>query len=205
MITQSLLLYCEEQILTRYESYDRGHNREHIDQVVRGVLELAPSYDVNIDMLYAAAVYHDLGVVEGRETHHLTSARMLREDKFIADFFSVEEIELIAEAIEDHRASSKSEPRSIYGKVLSSADRIIDPDTIIRRTYFYGLKHYPGLTIEEYLERIYNHMMEKYAEGGYMKVPILTSKNKEGLDRLRSLASDRDSFKEYCRVLIEKL
>ncbi len=48
-------------------------------------------------------------------------------------------------------------------------------------------------------------MMEKYAEGGYMKVPILTSKNKEGLDRLRSLASDRDSFKEYCRVLIEKL
>ncbi len=205
MITQSLLHYCETQVLPKYDSYDRGHNREHIDQVVGGVLELGPTYDVNLDMLYAAAVFHDLGVVEGRETHHLTSARMLREDIFIADFFTEEQIEVIALAIEDHRASSKNEPRSIYGMVLSSADRIIDPDTIIRRTYFYGLKHYPGLTIEAYLDRIYDHIMEKYAEGGYMKVPILTSKNKEGLDRLRFLASDCNSFKEYCRQLIERL
>ena len=205
MINQSLLHYCETQVLPKYDSYDRGHNREHIDQVVAGVLELAPSYEVNIDMLYVAAVFHDLGIVEGRETHHITSARMLREDSFVENFFSEEEIELIAQAIEDHRASSKSEPRSVYGKILSSADRIIDPDTIIRRTYFYGLKHYPGLSDQDYLERIYSHIMDKYAEGGYLKVPILTSKNKEGLDRLRLLASNYDSFKQYCKELIDNL
>ncbi len=48
------------------------------------------------------------------------------------------------EAVEDHRASTDHEPRSLYGKIVAEADRIIDPDTTLRRTVQYGLKQNPA-------------------------------------------------------------
>ena len=46
--------------------------------------------------------------------------------------------------VEDHRASTDHEPRSIYGKIVAEADRIIDPDITLRRTVQYGLKQNPA-------------------------------------------------------------
>ena len=48
----------------------------------------------------------------------------------------------IKDAIEDHRASSNHEPRTIYGRIVSTADRtIIDIDNTIRRSYSYGKRN----------------------------------------------------------------
>jgi uncharacterized protein len=37
------------------------------------------------------------------------------------------------EAVEDHRASSSRQPRSIYGKIVAEADRDIDTHEIFLR------------------------------------------------------------------------
>ena len=142
-INNSLIQYIEQEILPRYEHYDAAHQRDHIDAVILRSLELAKHYDVNVDMVYAIAAYHDTGICEGRETHHLVSGRIIREDERLHDWFDEQQIETMAQAAEDHRASSTHEPRSIYGKIVAEADRLIVPETVIKRTIQYGLDHYP--------------------------------------------------------------
>ncbi len=196
--------YLNNTILPKYDNYDKGHNRSHILDVVNGVQELSTNYDVNTEMLHTAAIFHDLGLIEGRDTHHITSAKMLREDKFICSYFNAQQINTIAEAIEDHRASSKTPPRSIYGEILSSADRIIDTNTIIIRSYYHNEKHYPNCNLQENLDLIYNHITNKYGINGYLRIPITTQKNKEGLEYLRTLLIDEISFKTYCTKIIQQ-
>ena len=133
-MTPSLQNYIESEILPRYEAFDAAHQRDHADSVIRQSLALAEHYDVNKDMVYAIAAYHDTGLVVDRKTHHLESGRIIREDARLLEWFTPEEIEVMAQAAEDHRASSDHEPRSIYGKIVAEGDRLIDTDTILRRT-----------------------------------------------------------------------
>ena len=46
--------------------------------------------------------------------------------------------------------------------IVAEADRVIDTETIIRRTLQFGQKHYPDLSPEEHLQRAVNHLKEKY-------------------------------------------
>lgn len=205
MINSELKEYLDSVVLPHYKNYDKGHSVDHITEVARESLELASTRSVNVDMVYTAAIFHDLGLVEGREFHHLASGRMLRKDSFIRGYFSAEDVEIIAEAIEDHRASAKSAPRSIYGEILSSADRLIDADTIIMRSYYHSEKHYPTYTMDEHLARILSHVQSKYSEGGYLRIPILTKRNAEGLSYLRSLLCDPTTFTTYALKVITNL
>ena len=178
-----------------YDRFDAGHGREHVRAVVKEALRLAGFYDVDADMVYAAAAYHDTGLIVDRKTHHLESGRIIREDRGLRRWFSEQEIEVIAQAAEDHRASSDHEPRSIYGKIIAEADRQIVPESIILRTIQYGLKHYPELDIEGHWLRTCEHMAEKYDEGGYLKLWIPESRNAEGLVRLREIIHDKSRLR----------
>lgn len=169
--------YIETEILPRYEGYDAAHRLDHIGAVISRSARLAQGYDVDKQMVYAIAAYHDIGICEGREFHHLSSARMLRSDKNLRQWFSEEQIETMAQAVEDHRASAKSAPRSIYGKIVAEADRQIDADTIVRRTIEYGLDNYPEYSRSGHFERFKAHIMEKYAAGGYLKIWIPGGEN----------------------------
>ena len=141
-------------------------------------------------MVYAIAAYHDIGLCEGREWHHLVSGRMLRADERLHEWFTDEEIETMAQAVEDHRASLDHAPRSIYGRIVAEADRLIDPMTVLLRTVQYGLSHYPELDKEEHYQRYCEHLQEKYAEGGYLKLWIPESDNAARLTELRALMAD---------------
>ncbi|MBP5506104.1 MAG: HD domain-containing protein [Bacteroidales bacterium] len=169
--------YIANRILPRYENYDAAHRLDHIGAVIRRSEELAKGYDVNYDMVYAIAAYHDLGICEGRELHHLSSARMMREDKNLREWFTEDQIETMAQAVEDHRASAKSAPRSIYGRIVAEADREIDADTIVRRTVQYGLDNYPQYDRQGQFDRFKAHIAEKYARGGYLKIWIPGGEN----------------------------
>ena len=184
-VNKELRKYIEAEILPRYNGFDSAHQLGHVQEVIRGSLELASHYDVNIDMVYTVAAYHDTGLCEGREKHHLTSGRILREDTFLKRLFSAQDIETMARAVEDHRASNNSEPRSIYGKIVAEADRIIDGPAIVRRTIQYGLTHYPQLDKEGHYQRFLEHMAEKYATGGYLRLWIPESPNTARLAAFR--------------------
>lgn len=187
---QTLKEYIESEIIPRYDNFDGAHKRDHVRSVIGQSQELSRYYDVNPEILYTAAAYHDLGLCEGREKHHLVSGRIIREDKTLLNWFSVEEIEVIAEAAEDHRASNETPPRSIYGKIIAESDRLIDPETVIRRTVQYGFAHYPQMNREQMWERTLTHLQKKYGYGGYLKLWIPESSNACRLEELRKIIAD---------------
>ncbi len=196
MIPKSLRLYIENEVIPQYAAFDKAHREDHAHSVVERALGMAKEMpEVREDMLYTAAACHDLGLSVCRETHHLESGRIIRADKRLQEWFTPEEIETIAQAAEDHRASAKTAPRSIYGALVAEADRMIVPETIIRRTIQFGLSHYPELDREEHWKRTLEHLHEKYAEGGYLKLLIKGSPNEAPLAELRSIIHDTERLR----------
>lgn len=195
-VDASLAEFIETSVVPRYAGFDKAHREDHARSVILRALDLAAFYPVSRNMIYAAAACHDLGLVAGREVHHLESGRIIRALAELRRWFTADEIELIAQAAEDHRASASGEPRSIYGRIAAEADRLIDPIQIIRRTVQYGLSHYPGLSEEEHWQRTVSHLLEKYAEGGYLRLWIPESPNASQLAALRVIIADRPALRK---------
>jgi uncharacterized protein len=195
-LTQSLTTYIERDILPRYDFFDAAHQRNHAEEVIERSLALAEHYEVNINMVYAIAAYHDTGLCEGRDTHHLVSGRIIREDKKLREWFDEDQIETMAQAAEDHRASNGHEPRSIYGKIVAEADRLILPEKVILRTIQYGLDHYPELDKEGQYQRFRQHLLEKYSDTGYLKLWLPESDNAPRLEELRKIIRDETMMRE---------
>lgn len=192
MINPELQQYVEREILPRYDHHDAAHRRDHVLTVIDQSLAIArqlrqQGVDIDEDMAYAIAAYHDTGLCEGRDHHHEVSARIIRQDMELRHWFSPEQIEVMAQAAHDHRASASHAPRTIYGRIVAEADRVIVPETIVRRTIQYGLDHYPTLDREQHYERTVQHLREKYGEGGYLRLWFDDSPNAARLARLRQL------------------
>ena len=190
MIRESLRNYIYNEVIPGYAAFDKAHREDHALTVIERALSMGKQYDINEEMLLTAAACHDLGLAVDRKTHHLESGRMIREDKRLSEWFSPEQIETIAQAAEDHRASAKTPPRSIYGRLVAEADRLIVPETIIRRTVLFGLSNHPELDKEGHWRRTLEHLHEKYAEGGYLHLLIPGSPNEVPLKQLRVIIED---------------
>ena len=197
--------YVEAEIIPRYRYFDKAHQEDHARNVIRQALELARHYDVDMDLVYTAAAYHDTGLAVDRATHHLESGRIIRSDTRLREWFTPEEIETAAQAAEDHRASAKTAPRSIYGRIIAEADRLIDPLTIIRRTIQFGLSHYPELDAEGHWERTLEHLREKYGDGGYLQLWIPESPNAARLEELRKIIREPETLRSiFDRLFAEE-
>lgn len=183
--------YIEKKILPLYRNFDKAHRCEHVATVIEKSLQLATHYNVDTNMVYAIAAFHDTGLCDGRETHHTTSARIVKSDAFLKKLFTDEQIGIIADAVEDHRASSKQPPRTIYGKIVAEADRLIDGETIMRRTIQYGLAHYPEKNREQHFERACLHLEEKYGHNGYLRLWIPQSPNAVRLQQFRKIIDNK--------------
>ena len=190
-----LVEFIETQILPRYAEFDRAHNLEHVTRVIRNSLEL------DINMVYAIAAYHDLGMSGHRADHHLRGGKILAADARLKKWFSPEQLKIMKEAVEDHRASASRAPRSIYGKIVAEADRDIDSDTVFRRTIQFGLSNYPELDKEGHWKRFQEHMQSKYSKDGYIKLWIPNSPNAQRLNALRNIIAQPEQLrKEFERL-----
>ena len=188
--------YIEREIIPRYDGFDQAHQRDHVMMVIQQSLDIAAKLDVDEDMVYTIAAYHDTGLCERREHHHEVSARIIKADQQLRQWFTEEQIQTMADAAEDHRASAKQAPRTIYGRIVAEADRFIDPVTIVRRTIQYGLDHYPELGREEQYQRMLAHLHEKYGRNGYLKLWFPDSPNAKRLERLNDLIDDEPRLRE---------
>lgn len=209
--TISLEKYIYEEIIPKYSGFDPAHQEDHALTVIRQAEKLMEGRDawlaqensaeeiwkspIDRDILLTAAACHDLGLANGRERHHLDSGIIIRNDSRLREWFDENEIETIAEAAEDHRASGKSAPRSIYGMLVAEADRVIEADTIIRRTVQFGMKNYPELDENGHIARAIEHLHEKYGRNGYLKLWIPWSDNARQLDMLRDLIDDSEGIR----------
>ena len=194
-INPNLKAYIEQEIIPRYDAFDKAHQRDHVVMVIQQSLDIASHLEVDLDMVYTIAAYHDTGLCEGREHHHEVSARIIKADPQLRQWFTEEQIQTMADAAEDHRASAKQPPRTLYGRIVAEADRFIDPVTIVRRTIQYGLDHYPKLGREEQYQRMVTHLKEKYGRNGYLKLWFPESPNTARLERLRSMIDDENELR----------
>jgi uncharacterized protein len=192
---KSLLPYLYQQIIPIYRHFDQAHQMDHVETIIINSLEIAKDYDVDKDMVYVIACFHDIGIKFGRNDHHLTGGLFLYNDEELKKYFTNEQRIIMKEAVEDHRASNDHEPRSIYGKIIAEADRDIDPDIVILRTVQFGIKHYPELDFEDHFKRAYAHIEEKYGPNGYLKLWLETKKNREGLTQIEELLKDENKMK----------
>lgn len=205
-LNDTLVRFVEAEIIPRYAAFDKAHREDHARQVIARALDLAAHYPVNVNIVYAAAACHDLGLAVDRKTHHLESGRIIRGMAELRRWFSEAEIETVAQAAEDHRASSDHAPRSVYGRIVAEADRLIDPVSIIRRTVQFGLSHYPELPREGHWERTLEHMNEKYGDQGYLKLWIPESPNAVQLEALRAIIRDETALRAHFeRIFDEEL
>ena len=203
-ICLSLKEYIENKVLPQYDSFDPAHRRDHAENVIENSLQLARHHNADLNMAYAIAAYHDLGLCEGRERHHIVSRQILLVDSELRRWFSPSQLTLMAEAVEDHRASKTGEPRSLYGKIVAEADRDIEPMKILRRTVQFGLGNYPELDKEQQWQRFVAHLNEKYAEGGYLRLWLPESPNAAKLEELRAIIADSQQLKRIFDQLFEK-
>lgn len=204
-----LVEFVETKILPKYSAFDRAHNLEHVTRVIRRSLDLVKTTGADINMVYTIAAYHDLGMSGPRAIHHITGGKILAADSRLKKWFSPEQIKIMKEAVEDHRASASRSPRSLYGKIIAEADRDIDVNVVIRRTIQYGLGNYPELDKEGHWKRFKEHLDSKYSTNGYIRLWLPKSPNEKNLTDLRNLIADpprlRQRFEEIFAEEIEAI
>ncbi|MCI6839673.1 MAG: HD domain-containing protein [Prevotella sp.] len=194
-VSLDIMEFVEQNILPRYAMFDKAHNLSHVNSVIKRSLTLALTIGADIDMAYVIAAYHDLGLDGPRAIHHITGGKILASDARLRRWFSPEQIKIMREAVEDHRASASHAPRSIYGKIVAEADRDISPETVFRRTVQYGLAHYPEMSEEEHWARFAEHMDNKYSSHGYIKLWIQNSPNQKSLNDIRNIINDPEALR----------
>lgn len=195
-VSLDLMEFVEKNILPRYAAFDKAHNLTHINRVISRSLELATKIGADADMAYAIAAYHDLGLEGPRAVHHLTSGKILAADQRLQKWFTKEQLKIMKEAVEDHRASTSHTPRSLYGKIVAEADRDLEPSIVFRRTIEYGIDHYPEKNKEEQWQRFLSHMENKYSSHGYIRLWLPNSPNEQNLKRIRELISNPQLLRE---------
>lgn len=206
-MNKDLKKYIEKNIFPEYEKNEKAHGIEHIKYVIDRSFELIEENNLNVnkDMVYTIAAYHDIGHHIDPKNHEELSAEIMSKDENLKNFFNEEELTTIKEAIEDHRASSKTDPRSIYGKIVSSADRNNTVEACLKRTYSYGKKLDPEATDEELFLRAHDVLTKKFGEGGYAKFYFKDKKYEDFLKEIRELLKDKDKYIKTQRDYINKL
>ena len=198
-INEELKQYIEKNIFPSYAKNDLGHNLEHIEYVIKRSLKFAQMVpNINYQMVYVIAAYHDIGHYIDAKNHEKVSSEMLLQDQSLLNWFSEEEIQIMGDAVCDHRASLDKEPRSNYGKIVSSADRNTTIDLVLKRTYEYRIKHNLNASLDEIIEESRLHLINKFGKDGYAreKMYFPDEEYDEFLDDMIALTSDPILFRK---------
>ena len=192
-----IMRFVETQILPRYTHFDKAHNLTHVNSVIKRSVDMARQMGADINMAYVIAAYHDLGLEGPRAIHHLTSRRILSSDARLRKWFTPEQIRIMSEAVEDHRASASHAPRSLYGKIVAQADRDMTIDNVIRRTIQFGKSNHSELSREQQWQRFRQHMESKYSRNGYIKLWLHGTENERNLNTLRQIIDNPAQLKAH--------
>lgn len=203
-VNLDIMSFVEQQILPRYNAFGRSHGLGHVLRVIKSSLQLASMIGADLNMSYVIAAYHDLGMEGPRAIHHITSGKILLADVRLRKWFSAEQIKIMKEAVEDHRASASREPRSIYGKIVAEADRDLEPEVVFTRAILFGIEHNPELNKEGQWARFNHHMEEKYSTNGYMRLWIPGSPNEKKLREVRETIANKKQLREVFDKIYEK-
>lgn len=203
-VNLELMSFIETQILPRYNAFGKSHGLRHVQRVIDQSLDLARLTGADANMCYVIAAYHDLGMEGPRAIHHLTGGKILIADRRLCRWFSDDQLKVMKEAVEDHRASASKAPRSIYGKIVAEADRELDKDVVFRRIVQFGLENYPEKSKEEHWQRFKKHLQNKYSANGYITLWIPGSPNRAKLQEIRNIMQDPKLLRQWFDKMYEE-
>lgn len=106
-----------------------GHNIDHVKRVYNLCLKLAKEYDVDLEVLEAATLLHDIGGDKemkdktGNTDHAIESSKMAKPilEKL---GFNKDKIKHIQNCIISHRYKNEFEPETLEAKLLFDADKL---------------------------------------------------------------------------------
>jgi uncharacterized protein len=200
-VSLEIMEFVERNILPKYNDFGKSHGLKHVMRVIDNSIQLALQTGADINIAYVVAAYHDLGMSGPRAIHHITSGKILSSDNRLKKWFSDDQLKIMKEAVEDHRASSSHAPRSLYGKIVAEADRDLDPETVFTRAVEFGLENEPAKNKEEQWKRFQKHMNEKYSCNGYIHLWIPGSPNANNLKTIQNIISDEELLRtEFERI-----
>ncbi|MGN6715273.1 HD domain-containing protein [Anaerocolumna jejuensis] len=192
--------YINSNIIPIYKNFDLSHNVSHALEVIDASIKLGKQNNVDLNMMFCIAAYHDVGMLVNRNEHEKYSKEYLLADKKLTKWFMDEQIKIMAEAVEDHRASSRKKPRSIYGLIVSDSDRSADLDSIMIKTYNYFRHSYPNDDFESHFEKAYAWIVDKDGKDGYMQI-FIDQEKIDKLTEIKKLVMDKEYIKErYIKV-----
>lgn len=206
-VNNDLKHYIEENIFPEYYLNDEGHNIEHIKYVLKRAFEISKSYHLNYDMLYTCVCFHDIACHINRDEHEVLSANRVKNDIFLNKYFNNEDIIIIAEAIEDYRASLKDIPRNIYGKILSSADRKVEVKVYLMSSMSFSKKENPKKSMDDCIEDSYQFAIKKFGVNGYAvnKNYVDDGRYKKFLSDIQYLINNKNEFVKVATEVYNKL
>ncbi len=202
-VNPELKKYIERNIFPEYEKNDQGHGILHIREVIRRGFALNSTLKLGLDenMIYAITACHDIGKYVDHENHNLIAAKIFIENEDMKKFFTDEQRNIIKEAIEDHRSSLEDVPRSIYGKLVSSADRNTRIEIVFIRSFFVGKWRTPDENVEDFLDFTFKRLTKRYSKEKPENMFLEDETYKTFLKDMRNLLKDEVRFKNrYCEV-----
>lgn len=202
-VDPKLRSYVEENVFQLWELNDKGHGPIHRTEVIRRIFALNETFHLklNPNMLFVIASYHDVGKYIDHKKHHLIAAEKFMEDVGMKRFFNDDERVIMKEAMEDHRSSKEDEPRSVYGKLISSADRNTTIEMVFIRSFFVAKDRMPDMNINEYLDYTVNRLRKRYGEENPENMFFEDDVYQVFLKDMRNLLSRPDDFKNlYCSI-----
>lgn len=203
-VSLEIMEFIEHNILPRYTAFGKSHGLQHVNRVIKNSIELANYTGADINMVYVIAAYHDLGMSGPRAIHHLTGGKILSNDSRLKRWFNTDQLKIMKEAVEDHRASSSHTPRTIYGKIVAEADRDLELNVVFSRAIQYGLENYPELNKEQHWKRFEAHMNEKYSRNGYIHLWIPGSPNAKKLKNIQETIDNKTILRAKFEALYAK-
>ena len=196
-----------------YTTFDGAHNTKHAYDVIKRGMQytkeyqrLHPSEDINLNIVYAACALHDIGLSVDRETHEENSGKIIRSERFkkhLRRWFTDQQIEQIAIAVEDHRNSMKGDPRTIYGRIVSQADRNFakNIDGQLIRTVKYGRAHFMNETPQYRFNNSIQNTIYKY---GKPRIRLdIPSVRKKANKTVKMLSNKKKVYKHLTKLMIK--
>lgn len=197
-VTPCLRYYISQYILPFYTKNDPGHQLNHIKHVMKRSFQLATNFsNLKPNNIYVCVTFHDLTHHIDKDHHDILSAQFFRSDSVVTSFFSPTDQQLIFEAIADHRSTSSHSPRNDYGKVLATADLNTSVDSAMQRTHVYTVRHFPNISLDEAIQRGYQHLKEKFDTNGYAKAYCPDPEYDAFKAKMISLLNSQTSFRQY--------
>lgn len=209
-IRTNLLKYIDNNIKKHYKNFDKAHSLSHFNFVTNNCIEYAKElikqgYDLNLELAYVVGAMHDIGLINGRENHALSSGEFVRNDSNLKEYYSEDEIEIIAQAVEDHSSHLSYEPRNIYGKIVADADRNNSVYLVFSRPIKYGIKHETYRDRQGHIDRVYEFVNEKFGRNGYVKYWLDIPQTRKEQQLVWQLLDDEATCKAYIAGLFDEI